>query len=301
MNRLYICCAQEKQYRTLVEESSLEQLTITDQLENANIVLGDPAWFAPHLSAAHQLQWMQSTFAGCDALLAHSKKDYLLTNVRGFFGPLMSEYIFGQLFNLTRHFSQYKQWQKQELWYPLPYKSVQQMTMVILGTGDTGSHLAKTARHFSMKTIGINRKGRNVSEFDKIVTLKDMPAAFACADVIVATLPATKQTTGLINKSNLSHCNNALFFNVGRANIVAEKDLIDALEKRYIRHAVLDVFLTEPLAANHPFWHHDAITVTPHICAHSFPQKVFEIFSKNYQFWCKKKTLDFLIDFKQGY
>ncbi len=74
MNRLYICSVNDAQYRTMFETAALPGLALTDSLEQANIVLADPPRFAKQLEQATQLAWLQSTFAGADALLAKPKK-----------------------------------------------------------------------------------------------------------------------------------------------------------------------------------------------------------------------------------
>ena len=108
MNHLYLCSAQQKRYLALLEDAALPDLQITEEISTANIILADPPKLAPDLDKAKNLKWLQSTFAGCDALLTKPRSDYQLTNVRGIFGPLMSEYVFGQLLALTRHFPIYR-------------------------------------------------------------------------------------------------------------------------------------------------------------------------------------------------
>lgn len=301
MNLLYICSINENHYRQLLKNAQLPNLDFTHSIENANIVLADPPKVAPMLKDAHQIKWLQSTFAGCDALLEQSKQDYQLTNVRGIFGASMSEYVFGQLLTLTRHLAIYRQNQAAKNWSPLPYQSLQGKTMVILGTGSIGTHLAITAKQFGMTVIGINRHAHPVCPFDKVVSSANAHLAFNDADVLVSTLPSTPDTDNFLNSQRLLCCNQALLVNVGRGNVLNTKDLLEAIAKGHIQHAVLDVFDNEPLEPSHPFWCHPAITVTPHISAQSFPEQVFAIFADNYLRWINREDFRYLIDFKQGY
>ncbi|MGT5972189.1 NAD(P)-dependent oxidoreductase, partial [Escherichia coli] len=82
-----------------------------------------------------------------------------LTNVKGIFGPAIAEYVLGYTISHCRHFPHYHQHQQQRNWQPQLYTSLTDKTMVILGTGSIGSHLAKTAAAFGIHTIGVNRTG----------------------------------------------------------------------------------------------------------------------------------------------
>ncbi|MDD1783852.1 D-2-hydroxyacid dehydrogenase [Enterovibrio sp. ZSDZ35] len=301
MNQLYLCSINEARYRALLEAAALPDLVLTDSVQDATIILADPPKLAPRIEKATQLQWLQSTFAGADALLSKPRTDYTLTNVRGIFGPLMSEYVFGQLLTLSRHLPHYRDMQEGARWSPISYRGLTGKTMVILGTGSIGAHVASTARHFGMKTIGVSRSGKSVTAFDKVLPTHHITTALSDADVIVSILPSTTETKGIINLETLSVCQGAILFNVGRGPAVEEQGLLDALDAGYIQHAVLDVFCHEPLASSHPFWQHPSITVTPHISAESFPEQVFEIFADNYRRWCNGEPLNYVMDFSLGY
>ncbi|PKF51128.1 D-2-hydroxyacid dehydrogenase [Enterovibrio nigricans] len=301
MNQLYLCSINEARYRALLELAALPDLVLTDSIQDATIILADPPKLAPRIEQATHLQWLQSTFAGADALLSKPRTDYILTNVRGIFGPLMSEYVFGQLLTLSRHLPHYRTMQTKMRWSPAPYQGLAGKTMVILGTGSIGTHVASTAKHFGMKTIGVNRSGNVIPGFDKMLTTREIKTALADADVVVSILPSTTETKGILNQETLSACQNAILFNVGRGPAVDEQGLLIAIEGGHIRHAVLDVFCKEPLASSHPFWPHPSITVTPHISAESFPEQVFDIFSSNYRRWHNGESLHFVMDFSLGY
>jgi phosphoglycerate dehydrogenase-like enzyme len=92
---------------------------------DAHILMAEPARAKPLLAKAGKLSWLQSTYAGVDVLLdASCRRDYLLTNVRGIFGPLMSEYVFGHLLSLTRQLPLYREQQQQGVWQSHPYQGL---------------------------------------------------------------------------------------------------------------------------------------------------------------------------------
>jgi phosphoglycerate dehydrogenase-like enzyme len=101
-NKLLLLTRENKIYRELLTQCNLPDLVIlnneSDSIIEADIWFAEPALAAPLISQAKNLRWLQSTFAGVDKLVIPTlRRDYLLTNVRGIFGPLMSEYLFGYL------------------------------------------------------------------------------------------------------------------------------------------------------------------------------------------------------------
>lgn len=300
---LYIASKQAKIYRQLLQHSNLQSLPLTEDKTQATIVLADPPILATQLQDFPKLEWAQSTFAGIDALTEPSlRKDYQLTNVKGIFGQLISEYVLGYSLSYFRHFQQYQQQQQQSLWQPHTYQSVMGKKMIILGTGSIGAKLAQTASVLGFIPIGVNRRGITTeSTFQYCYAIEKLDEALSQADIIVNTLPSTEQTRNLLNESHLSYCREALLFNVGRGDTIDDESLFIALKNNWIAQAYLDVFPIEPIAKDHPYWQHSKVTVTPHIAAISFPEQVFEIFEQNCQQWINRQPLFNEVNFTRGY
>lgn len=300
---VYLLTERNEHYRRLLGEKRPD-LTLTEDKMTATILLADPPLAARHLHDFPELQWLQATFAGVDSLMhADLRKDYLLTNVKGIFGQLISEYVLGYLISYVRHFSQYGLQQEQCLWQPHLYQSIAGKTMVILGTGKIGSFLAESAQALGLHVIGVNRSGipPKSKSFSQTFHTCELGAALEKADVLVSTLPHTPETENLLNIESLKCCHQTLLFNVGRGKTLQEEDLLVAIERGHIQHAFLDVFQQEPLEEGHPFWRHPHITVTPHIAALSFPEQVVDIFIQNLDLWMHHEPLEHQIDFERGY
>lgn len=304
MNKLLIISKEKEKYLSLFEQSDLPDLEICHDLRKADIILADPPLITDLLNQCERVKWLQSTFAGIDALIQPNlRQDYHLTNVKGIFGQQISEYVLGYCIQYFRHFTQYAKQQHEKQWLSHRYTSLSNKTMVILGTGSIGCNLAMTAKALGFTVYGINRSGippKN-SPFMRIYHVAEINTALKQSDVIVSTLPKTEQTLGLLNTETLSHGNGALLFNVGRGEVLDNYGLLDALENKTISHAFLDVFINEPLSQECPYWRHPNITVTPHIAAISFPEQVFEQFSINYLRRRDGFTLLNLVDFNKGY
>ncbi|PJG60573.1 D-2-hydroxyacid dehydrogenase [Aeromonas cavernicola] len=299
-------------YERLLRAASLPHLHIlradnhaaaAQLIGQAHIVMAEPARAKPLLDQAHKLCWLQATYAGVDTLLdIGSRRDYQLTNVRGIFGPLMSEYVFGHLLNLTRQIPCYRQQQAQQQWQSHPYQGLKGQTLLLLGTGSIGQHLAHTAQHFGMRVLGVSHSGHEKAGFDQIYQLAALNRVLPQADVIVSVLPATRDTHHLFNAARFVHCKvGAVLINVGRGSAVHTGDLIAALTSGRLAHAILDVFEQEPLPADSPLWHLPNLTITPHNSAYSFPEEVAQVFIRNYVRFIAGQPLDGNIDFDRGY
>lgn len=300
------------QYKALLQNAYLPGLTILAPeqeadiqaaLPGADILLGEPARLRARLKTATALKWAQSTYAGVDLLLdPECRKDYQLTNIRGIFGSLISEYVFGHLLALTRHIRHYKEQQRLHNWQPLPYQSLNGKTMLIMGTGSIGQHVAQTAKHFGMTVLGINRTGREAPGFDNTYQLPALNNVLSRADVVVSVLPSTPHTRGLFNNERIKHFKpSAIFFNVGRGDVIDEGALIEALRHGHMGAAVLDVFATEPLPAASPLWDMPNVVITPHNSGYSFPEQIVTRFSRNYLRYIEGKTMEGVVDFHLGY
>ncbi|MEF1171104.1 D-2-hydroxyacid dehydrogenase [Vibrio sinaloensis] len=302
--KVYLLTEDDSKYQALLEQANLPDLEISTSREEANILLASPPLASSQMDQFPNVEWIQSIFAGVDALLP-SLDEFSgeLTNVKGIFGQQISEYVLGYLIQHQRHFKHYAQQQEASTWHPMPYQSLNQLKMVVLGTGSIGSYLATTAKAFGIHVSGVNRSGipAKNSPFDTTYHIQELATAFKNADVIVNTLPNTPETHHIFNRESLSYCSQALLFNVGRGSAVNESALSDALDNQWLAHAYLDVFDTEPLPNEHPFWARRDITITPHIAALSFPEQVVDIFAENFQRWRDGFALLNQVDIDKGY
>ncbi|ACA88441.1 D-2-hydroxyacid dehydrogenase [Shewanella woodyi] len=306
-HKLLLLTSKNERYRELLASCHLPEIVLLgdepSSILEANVWLAEPALAAPLLPHANNLTWMQSTMAGVDALVKpRQRKDYQLTNVRGIFGPLMSEYLFGYLLAHQREHQKYKTQQAEKIWLPGSFKTLQGQNLLLLGTGNIAKHLAQTAKHFGMHVTGINRGAKPTKGFDKVDTLANISQHLAQADAVASILPSTPQTRGALNAELLSMMKpGAIFFNLGRGDVLDLDALYMQLIENSDQHAILDVFNQEPLPKEHPIWTLDNVIITPHIAAPSFPEQVVEIFSNNYHKLLQGEQLTHAVNFARGY
>ncbi|GIU36767.1 D-2-hydroxyacid dehydrogenase [Shewanella colwelliana] len=306
-HKLLLLTSDNNRYRELLASCHLPNLTLLGDdpksILDANIWLAEPPLAAPLVGHAKNLIWLQSTYAGVDPLVKpRLRSDYQLTNVKGIFGPLMSEYLFGYLLAHQRHHQKYKSQQAEKIWQPSNFKSLQGQNLLLLGTGSIAKHIAQTAKHFGMHVTGINRGAKPTVGFDQVDTLANLPLHLQQADAIAAILPSTPDTQGALDKMHLSLMkDDALLFNLGRGDVLDLDALYTQLQQHPQQQAILDVFNKEPLPQEHPIWSLDNVIITPHIAAPSFPEQVVEIFANNYHNLLNGKSLSNSVNFERGY
>lgn len=312
MKKLLILSSEADQYERLIVAAGLPDLHIQASSSVASavgmagdceIILGEPQLVSQVLASANQLRWVQSCWAGVDALCQPGlRRDYLLTGVGGQFGRLISEYITGYLFALERGFFEMRANQLERNWQPLAHRRPRDLTVGIIGLGSIGQHLAKMVSAFGFRISGMNTSGKPCPHVDQVYTQSHSDEFFADADYVVVTLPATPQTRHFINAKVLqSMQSSAVLMNVGRGSVVDENALIQALQQSEIRAAVLDVFETEPLPAQSPLWSMPNVYVTPHVSAMSFPEDIVAVFKQNYRRYLNNESLPHVVDFERGY
>ena len=210
------------------------------------------------------LRWIQSTWAGVDALAGHIPKSVGVTPLRGVFGQAMSEFVLGWILSLERNIIERS---NAKTWDATPERGVRGKTMGILGTGSIGSAIAAAVKPLRIQCRGMNSSGMPTEGFDRCFKSNDLQF-FEDLDYCVAVLPKTKATDHILGASAFAAMNNdAIVINVGRGNAIHEDALLDALDNQSLRAAVLDVFTTEPLPESHRFWWHPRVYITSHTAA----------------------------------
>ncbi|BCG92787.1 hydroxyacid dehydrogenase [Mesorhizobium sp. 131-2-1] len=137
-------------------------------------------------------------------------------------------------------------------------------TIGIVGLGAVGQAVGHIAAHgFDLNVVATTRSMRPAP--DKVGFLS-IDALVEQSDIIVLCCPLTEETRGLISRERISRMKpNALLINVSRGPVVDDEALIEALRKGSIGGAALDVFATQPLPQNHPYFGFDNVIVTPHM------------------------------------
>ena len=312
MHELIILSKDAAAYSNLIEARSLPGLKIIistskpadiEESSSGEILFGEPGLFPEILPKLKQLHWVQSTWAGVDPLLkSGSRRDYLLTNARGVFGPAMSEFVFGYIQFFERRMLERYQSQMKHVWDGSPNGSLRGRTIGLLGVGSIGKHLASTARHFGMKVHGYTRTSTPLDYLDKVYYEGELQEFSKGLDYVVNCLPGTVSTRAMLDGNFFSSLSSSvIFINIGRGSTVEEKALAEALKSGRLRAAVLDVFAEEPLPVDHFLWDIPNLFITSHTAAPSHPPDIVDLFADNYFRYITDQPLPYLVDFSQGY
>ncbi|HLO33019.1 MAG TPA: D-2-hydroxyacid dehydrogenase [Anaerolineales bacterium] len=303
MPKLLILSRNGDEYKHLIASARLPELEFTAEPKEADIVLGEPKLIQAALPRLASLRWAQSIYAGVEPLVDPSqRRDYVLTNARGVFGELMSEYVFGYLLFHEKKILERIQTQQSTQWQRPESGVLRGKTIGLLGVGSIGAHLAGTAKHFKMQVRGFTRETETSLQVDKYYHGNELLEFADGLDYLACILPRIKDTNKIVDANLLNALpSHALFINVGRGNAVDEAALVNALYQGKIAAAVLDVFDREPLPEDHPFWHTPNLYMTFHTSAISYPEDITRLFVENYQLYIEGKALKYIVDFERGY
>ncbi len=226
---------------------------------------GGQAYTAALLNSP-DLKWVQSELAGLDHKLFSQflEKGVTLTTSHGQ-AVGMAEYVFWGVLDHFQGGPARRRAQADRVWKQKPYREISGANWLLVGFGAIGQGVAARARAFGAHVTGIRRSPAPHPDADRIATLKDLPDLLPDADIVVLCCPLTDETRHLADARFFSAMKpGAMFVNVGRGGLVDEPALIAGLEGGVPEHALLDVFETEPLPQDSPFWTHPRVTVTAH-------------------------------------
>ena len=303
MPKLLLLSRDADEYRRRIEAARLPDIEFTSDPAQSDIALGEPKLIQEALPRLSRLKWAQAIYAGVEPLVDPAQRqDYTLTNARGVFGELMSEYVFGYLLFHEKKILERMNAQQSNHWQRTESGVLRGKTLGLLGVGSIGAHLAGTAKHFKMIVRGYTRQSETSTQVDEYYHGKDLLKFADGLDYLVSVLPRTSETNKIID-SNLMKVlpPHAVFINVGRGNSVDEPALVKALQEGKLAMAVLDVFDQEPLPEEHPFWKTPNLYMTFHTSAISYPEDITKLFVENYQLYVNGKPLKYVVDFEKGY
>ena len=256
------------------------------------------------------LRLIQSLWAGVDRLVADPSLPpgvRVCRMVDPQMNVAMAETGQWAVLALHRGFFRYARQQAQACWQPLAQRRADEVRILVLGWGEMGRTLGVRLQGMGYR-VAAWRAGSSMAPgfAPDGVPLHEGPqvlrAALAEADVLINLLPLTPATRGLLNAECFAALpRGASVVNLARGAHVVEADLLAALNAGHLSHAVLDVFATEPLPAEHPFWHHPAITVLPHAAAQTDPRSAAAVVAANVRALKAGEPLRHGVDVARGY
>ena len=181
----------------------------------------------------------------------------------------MAEYVCHAVIRHFREFDRYQQAQTRGEWVPRPPHRREDFAVGVMGLGVLGSRVAQALRGFEFPVLGWSRSPKVVAGVRTFHGPGEGFQAFlAQTRVLVNLLPLTPDTRDLLDRDTLGRLRpGGYLINVARGAHLVEEDLFALLDGGHLSGATLDVCRTEPLPADHPFWSHPLVTLTPHTSA----------------------------------
>lgn len=248
----------------------------------------DAAIVAHLLAGEHEnFRWLQLETAGTNQVPDALWEDdtVMITTMSGIHATPITETVFGYLLMFYRGLDGFYQEQATGNWDRYrDLKSLDDKTLLIYGTGHIAQKMARVAHAFDAQVFGVNTTGHAVAGFDQTYTQASVQSVLKTVDVVINTMPGTKATENSFNQAFFAAVKpGVVFINIGRGQAVDEAALLAAVQQGIVSHAGLDVFATEPLPQDHPFWQEPNIFVTPHISGtvEHFANETYRIFLPN--------------------
>jgi len=231
----------------------------------------------------------------------------IVTKLSAALGPGMLEYTLMHIIAYERSVDVLQQQQRNHLWQDVkPYRTLGSLTVGIMGYGDIAKHVVRGLQFMGAKVIVLRRTGPFDREtFFSSEEADDLKAFLSSVDYLVNLLPHTTQTVGFLTTDMLSYCStrSPVLLNMGRGSIISEHTVLEGLTNGTLRHAVLDVFATEPLPPTSPLWSHPKVTITPHNSALTPPEAFMPVFTANYRKYVdgERSLMQYIVNVERGY
>jgi phosphoglycerate dehydrogenase-like enzyme len=228
---------------------------------------GAGPWFEL-LVGLESLRWFQSPAAGYLALYDRLfERDVRVTGAHVNAIPI-AEYVLQAVLAQFQRAGDWAEARRAREWRPHEFREVSGTTWLVVGVGAIGSAVAERARALGAHVLGHRRSPTGREPVHRMLRRDELLGALPRCDVVVLAAPATPETAGLVDTRFLTAmAPESVLVNVARGALVDEAALLAALDRGRPEAAILDVFATEPLPANSPFWDHPRVVLTPHTSA----------------------------------
>jgi glyoxylate/hydroxypyruvate reductase len=195
----------------------------------------------------------------------------------------ITEYCLAEIFATLRNIRPYLRQQQAANWHEHAPRRAAQTRVAVLGLGHIGQAVARGSWRNGFQVSGWSRSLKSLDGIACFAGANGLDQAVGAADFVVAVLPSTDETRGLVDAAFLAKMKTgAHLVNVGRGDLVVEADLIAALQSGQLSGASLDVFTREPLQPDHPFWAMENVAITPHVSGWSLGDGVLDV-AENYR------------------
>jgi phosphoglycerate dehydrogenase-like enzyme len=259
----------------------------------------------PIIASSKKLKWIQWGYTGVDRLRPFETlwEQLLITTSKGMMAEEIADYVILVIQMLYREFPRMMRNQMKRVWERWLFDNPRGKTLGIIGLGAIGSEVARKARFFGMRVIGLDVQPVPQEQVDETFLPAELKVFLGKSDTVAICVPLTQETMGLINEKTVQWMKTGSYLvNVARGKIVDEGALVKAIKSGHLAGAALDVFFPEPLSPESEFWALDNVITTPHLSGafRDFPEKVLALFCENLERFLEGREMINVLKTKNG-
>jgi glyoxylate/hydroxypyruvate reductase A len=214
----------------------------------------------------------------------------------------MTEFVMMRVLHYHRRMPEYEAQQRARVWRQLPQTAPGDRKVGILGLGVLGGGAAAAVAALGFDVGGWSRMPKSLPGVASYTGEDGLFSLLERSEILVCLLPLTRDTRGLLDRTTLNALpRGAYLINAARGGHLVDRDLLAALDSGQVAGATLDVFDTEPLPADHPFWAHPKVTVVPHAAAWTLADVAIHAVLDNIRRSRSGQPLASLVDRSRGY
>jgi glyoxylate/hydroxypyruvate reductase A len=305
--RISFCCSHTKAapwldgFRKALPHVSIEVWAPGQPQADYAVVWAPPQQFLDQQSA---LKAIFNIGAGVDALMQlRLPPQALLVRIDdGGMALQMAEFVCHALIRHFRELDCYEDDVRHGAWSYRKPRRRDECPVGVMGLGVLGQRVAQAVAHFEFPVLGWSRAPKDLPGVRCFAGEAQFEAFLRGTRVLVCLLPLTPETLAIMNAANLSRLlPGGYVINVARGAHLVDEDLIALLDSGHLAGATLDVFRTEPLPAQHPFWTHPKITVTPHTSARTLRDETIAQIAHKMRALERGEPIAGVVDLDRGY
>jgi glyoxylate/hydroxypyruvate reductase A len=261
------------------------------------------------LAAFANLRVIFNLGAGVDALMADaSLPDVPLVRVAvSDLTERMTEYVVLHVLMHHRQELYLRESQRVRRWAPKSQWAAGAVTVGIMGLGTLGANAAEVLRRIGFRVVGWSRSAKQIDGVECFHGSQQLESFLRQTDILVCLLPLTPDTRHALNSDVFTKLNRnsplgaPVLINAGRGGLQNEADILKCLDDGTLGAASLDVYETEPLPPDSPFWIHPKVVLTPHNAADTDPDEISKYVARQIERFEAGGALDNVVDRKRGY
>ncbi len=250
------------------------------------------------------VRWVSVGGSGTDHLAGWDSGRLTVTNAAGVAAGMMAEYTLGAMLHFSLDRSSFVKAQAAHRWIEGRVTPIEGRRILIVGLGQTGRAIARRCKAMGLHVTGVRARPSAMDHLDEVHGVDALPTLWPRADFIAICVPLLESTRRMVDAATIAQMQpGAVLIDVSRGGVVDQTALAAALTNGQLRGAALDVFETEPLPADSPFWDLENVILTPHCSSiyEGWELKSVAMFSENLSRYRRGDPLFNIVDPGRGY